>query len=602
MTTEAGALLVWHDAPEREVREAAVILCRPFGYEAQCTHRSYRHLAQRLRESGFHVLRVDTHGTGDSSGGDQDGARVAAWVASVRAAIDWVRANLDVPRVALFGTRFGALLALEAAAAGDVDAVALFAPPASGRAWLREARALQGMMASPGVAKRSDAPPKDEESGGFLLTASTAAAMRKLDPGGVARVPRGVLIIARDDLPGSEEKIAEKLRARGADVTLSAAPGYGALMRPDPQYSVVPDAAWTAVNDWFVARYAFVEGASVTRAIYPTAAEVREHQIASAVSEEIVDIGGLFGVVTEPASAASIVRPTIVLHNMGVNSHIGANRMYVRMARRWAGLGFRVLRFDSSGLGDSPASVRVPENQAYSHEAIDDSRRVIDFLARTRGARQFVLLGLCSGAYVSYHAALADERVVGLVLLNILLFHWKPGDPVDARKRDVVKSTHFYWKAAFARHVWVRLTRGEVNVGTIAGGVFQKGWERARHRVVHAVAGESDVARGFRGLLRRGTGVLLAFSAEDGGRDVIDLHLGTNAERFRREPAFRFVVLEGADHTFSSRAVEEELLSLLTRHLTLHFPLEPPGPNDRRAHGGRPSGIDDLEPRSDRAG
>ncbi len=575
ISTARGPLFAWHDVPAGAVRDAAVVLCKPFGYDAQCTQRAYRHLARRLSDSGFHVLRIDYQGTGDSSGGDSDEGRLGALVGSVREGMRWIRGELGIEKIVLFGSRFGALIALEAASQGDVDAIVLLAPPASGKAWLREARALRALINGNGNGKKSTAsetPEGPEESAGFLLTASTIESLRQLDPLAVERTANAVLIVARDDLPGSEERLASALGARGAEVTLSRAPGYGAMMQPDPHKSIVPELAWGEITSWLAARFAAARPVHGEGVNYARHASVRENDTVVPVREEAVDVGGLFGILTEPLrSVSGHDLPTILLHNTGVNSHIGANRMNVALARRWAALGFPVLRFDTAGLGDSPPNDLVAENRVYSNEAPGDSRRAMDFLARARGTQRFVLLGICSGAYVSFHSAIADERVAGIILLNILLFHWKEGDSVDVRKRDVLKSTRFYSRAVFERDAWMRLLRGDVAVGTIAHGLLQKGWERARHRVAHAVSGESDVARGFRALIRRGTDVLLVFGADDGGRDVIDEHLGTNAERFRGETGFRLEVLDGTDHTFSPLSSQELLVTLLTSHLLSRF-------------------------------
>jgi hypothetical protein len=284
---------------------------------------------------------------------------------------------------------------------------------------------------------------------------------------------------------------------------------------------------------------------------------------------------GLFGILTEPIQPplpASL--PAIVLHNIGANSHVGANRLYVRMARRWARLGFRVLRFDSAGLGDSQATEVTPENRVYSDTAKLDSGRAKDFLARVRGAQRFVLMGLCSGAYVAFYSALADERVAAVVLMNILLFHWKEGDSVGVRKRHMVKSTSFYSQAILQRDAWARILRGKVSVRIVAQGLLEKGWDRARHVVGKLLSGESDVARGFRTLLRRGTDILVVFDVNDGGRDVVDAHLGANADRFRNVRGFSLELIRGSDHTFSPIWAQELLLSLLTSHLVSRFAVE----------------------------
>lgn len=570
MDSAAGSVFAWHHPPSGSVREAAVVLCRPFGFEVASSHRAYRHLAQRLAAGGFHVLLIDYHGTGDSSGRDADADRLSAWLDSVRVGAEWTRANLGTTKVVLLGTRFGALMALEAAARSDADALVLFAPPASGRVWLREMRALRRLRGG-NLRKGFAIPEGGEESGGFLLTGPTIEALSELDPAATPHPPRRVLIIARDDLPGREEHLASKLESQGVEVTLSREPGYAAMMHEDPRKSIVPDGVWQVITNWLVARYA-PETAAASKPKYRDTAMVQEGHHGPLVREEAVNIGGLFGILTEPLETSTAAQePAVLLLNIGANPHIGSNRMYVHLARRWAVLGFRVLRFDSAGLGDSPVNDPSEENHVYSDGAIDDSRRAMDFLALRRGTQRFVLMGLCSGAYVSYRTALSDPRVTGIALINILLFHWKEGDPIDVRKRDAVNSTHFYRQAAFRSESWRRLLRGELNLRTIAPGLLQKAWVRGRLVVKHALVGESDVATNFRAMMRRGVEVLLVFSHEDGGRDEVDMHLGTDGARFRGNQSFRFEVIDDTDHTFSPLWSHEVLFSLLTKHLLGRF-------------------------------
>jgi dienelactone hydrolase len=589
ITTAAGPIFAWHHPPHgRADRQAAVILCRPFGYEAQCTERAFRKLAERLAAEGFHAVRVDYHGTGNSSGSDADEDRLGAWVGSIRAAIEWARRSLDVGKVSLFGSRVGALLALQAASEGDVDALALLAPPASGRAWLREARALQAMTNASNELKGWPTPRNGEESAGFLLTKATAAALGQLDPASTSRTARAILLIARDDLPGGEDKLANGLTAHGAEVTVVRTPGYGAMIHSDPRLSVVPDEAWAAVTRWLGAqddagqeRREAAASKPALAASYPVVATVRENEGEAPVREEAVDMGGLFGIVTEPSHPRWRNLPTIVLHNIGANSHVGPSRMYVTMARRWAGLGYRVLRFDVAGLGESPADSHVSENQVYSDGTARDPLRALDFLAKGVEAPRFVCVGLCSGAFFSFWAAVGDPRVVGVMLLNLQRFHWRLGDPVDAFKREI-RSTQFYWNAAFGADAWVRLARGKIDVPAIVEGMIQNRLQSARKRVGRALMGEGDVPRGFRALLRRGTDVLVVVAADDGARNTIDANLGTNASHFRRERGFRFEIIDGADHTFSPVACQDMLLSLLTVHLVTRFGVDHEGaPGDR---------------------
>ena len=57
---------VYH-SPQGEHRDEGVVLCAPFGQEAMRTHRALRQLATLLTKRGYHVLRFDYRGTGDSA-------------------------------------------------------------------------------------------------------------------------------------------------------------------------------------------------------------------------------------------------------------------------------------------------------------------------------------------------------------------------------------------------------------------------------------------------------------------------------------------------------------------------------------------------------
>ncbi|HSY21406.1 MAG TPA: alpha/beta hydrolase, partial [Polyangiaceae bacterium] len=411
LETPAGPAFAWHHMPVGVPRQAAVLLCRPFGYEAQASQRAYRHLAMMLAGAGFHVVRFDYQGAGDSSGGDADDGRWTSWTTTVESAAEWVRSELGANRVALFGTRLGALIAAASARASRADALVLFAPPPSGRAWLREARAIQALIEAPaggarGATKKpSSAAPGDRvgQSAGFVIAPATAAAIGAIDLASLelslgASAP-AVLVVARDDLPGNEDRFVEAQRAGGVSVTKSQVRGYTAMMHSDPWRAAVPHAVWAEVAEWLSARY-LEPGWHAPTPCYPRAAQVRETQASALVCEEALDVGGLFGVITEPVGPVPAGdSPAIVLFNVGVNSHIGPHRMYVTMARRWAERGFRVLRLDTTGLGDSPATVTAPENRTYSQEAIADAGRAMDALGRLRGTTRFILAGLCSGAH-----------------------------------------------------------------------------------------------------------------------------------------------------------------------------------------------------------
>ncbi len=122
---------------------------------------------------------------------------------------------------------------------------------------------------------------------------------------------------------------------------------------------------------------------------------------------------GLVGVLTEPAIASPA--PHVLMLNAGVVHRVGPGGLYAELARRLADAGVASLRYDASGLGDSPA--RVPPLEPLV-SAVTDAREAMDHLGAEHGARRFVVLGLCSGARLAHAAAVADPRIVGAVCID----------------------------------------------------------------------------------------------------------------------------------------------------------------------------------------
>ena len=126
--------------------------------------------------------------------------------------------------------------------------------------------------------------------------------------------------------------------------------------------------------------------------------------------------GGLAGVVAEPAGTTeSRDKPAVLLLNSGLLHRVGPYRLHVSLARRLASIGYSVLRFDLSGIGDSAAH---KDSRSDHERALGDVQDAMDFMSSARGARRFVMMGLCSGAENSHRVAVADSRVCGAVFLD----------------------------------------------------------------------------------------------------------------------------------------------------------------------------------------
>jgi pimeloyl-ACP methyl ester carboxylesterase len=128
-TQERRLFAVYEPAAVKDRPARAAVLCHPWGSEYVYAHRSMRQLAVKLSARGFHTLRFDYFGTGDSGGEDAE-ADPAAAVADIESAAEGLQDMLGVARVALIGLRLGATLAARAAMRrkGNVDALVLWDP------------------------------------------------------------------------------------------------------------------------------------------------------------------------------------------------------------------------------------------------------------------------------------------------------------------------------------------------------------------------------------------------------------------------------------------------------------------------------------------
>lgn len=126
---------------------------------------------------------------------------------------------------------------------------------------------------------------------------------------------------------------------------------------------------------------------------------------------------GLVGVIAHPAPSAVRRDVAVILFNAGMVQRSGPHRGSVQLARALAQRGFPVLRFDRSGLGDSPVPARAAAGRSQS-----ELRTAMDLLAARTGAQRFVVGGICSAADNAFRLAPVEPRIDGLLMLDGLAY------------------------------------------------------------------------------------------------------------------------------------------------------------------------------------
>ena len=265
----------------------------------------------------------------------------------------------------------------------------------------------------------------------------------------------------------------------------------------------------------------------------------------------------LFGVITDPLRASAPEgdgRRAVIFLNAGVIHRVGPSRLYVALARRMAASGWTSVRFDHSGIGDSPAR---RDGLPFEQSAIVEAREVMDSLQRERGIDRFVLVGLCSGAVTAFEVAEADERVTGAVLINPQGFDASPQWHSYVQSRGDARR---YWtRSFFSADSWARAFTGRVEYRRLLDVLWRQAIRPAA-AMPEAVASISErVGAVLRALLTRKVRLLFLLSEGDDGIDYMNVILGQNIRHLQGGEYLHVRVLTGADHSLTLQGSQRQL-------------------------------------------
>jgi pimeloyl-ACP methyl ester carboxylesterase len=176
---------VHHPSKATTARGTGVLICYPFGDEYMRTHKAARQLAMMLAKAGYHLLRFDYFGTGDSAGAGED-VTIAQWLEDIATAADELKEASGVSRISLVGLRLGATLAARAAAARtDVDDLVLWDPIVVAERYVDELMAAPFSSPGPGGTKDPNA---TLGAAGFPVSPALRAGFAEMD---LSQMPLG---------------------------------------------------------------------------------------------------------------------------------------------------------------------------------------------------------------------------------------------------------------------------------------------------------------------------------------------------------------------------------------------------------------------------
>ncbi len=296
---------------------------------------------------------------------------------------------------------------------------------------------------------------------------------------------------------------------------------------------------------------------------------------------------GLVGVLTRPAVVGDD-RPRIgcLLLNVGVNHRIGPRRINVKAARRLAAAGIPSLRFDLSGVGDSLASAAQND---FRQQALIDMKAALDQLQASTGLERFIVLGICSGATNGMAVALADPRVIGLMMFDGYIF-LTPSVRIERKLRRLAA---FAFNPSIRRsfgawNTWMSWLRAPLDVqarGKALGRSFGRAAPSTTEQtgILSADTAEynaADFTRDMSALVARGVDVYLTYSAT-----VIAVDRDRALLRGLGDPPFlsriRYEHWPDVDHTATTLAAQRKLLDatcVWAERIRAAQPSPPPAP------------------------
>ena len=284
--------------------------------------------------------------------------------------------------------------------------------------------------------------------------------------------------------------------------------------------------------------------------------------------ERVVSFGRktpLVGILTEPVDFRQD-NPDfgLMLINAGIVHRVGPGRLYVKLARNLAAQGVPTLRFDLSGIGDSPAR---RDHLPFQESALDEIGEAMDYLGGSQGLDRFILAGICSGANLSYKMAQRDPRIAGAVLINPRFHLYDCGSDAHLAVEAWVFARHYRRIAlfsSFSTGIWRNIVTGKLRRRSVSKALSALRPLRLLSSLPRKSSATNRAESDLLALKERGVRVVHVYSEGDEGLDYLHVLAGRRLRIWLDSGLLTMEVIDGADHTFTLLWSQQRLLQIVS--------------------------------------
>ncbi len=238
----------------------------------------------------------------------------------------------------------------------------------------------------------------------------------------------------------------------------------------------------------------------------------------------------------------------VLMLNSDDGCRLGPHNLWVRLADVLASDGFPCLRFDYRGCGDSQG----PEGPPPGDIGLTDAIAAQQVLRAQAHVDATALVGICYGAEVGLLAARCLPTVRGVVACSTGRYVTPAG--YGRSFEEAGRYTRGYLRRLTRADTWRRVLRGDVHPRPILQGLIQRLSRRDRRRDCRGAA--AAIARASQGPQSS-----LQMFIYGGADPLMRRYMpGYRAEAGQAGIDRRFVVIEGADHNFSSASWSRQVI------------------------------------------